>query len=310
MRIFCPKPVEDWVCDVKIDEFCKNTSHDIVYNSKDADVIFLYAKWIWNMIPIHTLKEKHVVMTVHHIVPDKLDPREFDTFNKFVNVYHVPNIKTAETLGSLTNKDIRILPYWLNQARWYKTEVPSSMLECVPDNKITLASLQRDTEGSSIGPEKIPQPKLEKGPDIFSNIVKLFSIDDVSVFIPGWRRNYLHNQLKNYKIVAGSKFPIEDVNFLYNTVRIKQGYYLVTSRYEGGPQAILEAAATETKILSTDVGVAPDILHPDCICSSPEEFKSKIVAGIDHTIEYNKKSVQKLRINNIIPLYDDMLGAL
>ena len=42
------------------------------------------------------------------------------------------------------------------------------------------------------------------------------------------------------------------VNKLYNILDL----YLVTSRIEGGPQAILECALTKTPILSTDVGVA------------------------------------------------------
>ena len=41
--------------------------------------------------------------------------------------------------------------------------------------------------------------------------------------------------------------------------------YLVTSRIEGGPQAIMEAAISKTPILSTDVGVASEILHNDSI---------------------------------------------
>jgi glycosyltransferase involved in cell wall biosynthesis len=36
--------------------------------------------------------------------------------------------------------------------------------------------------------------------------------------------------------------------------------YLVTSRTEGGPKAILEAMATGVPIVSTKVGMAPDII--------------------------------------------------
>jgi glycosyltransferase involved in cell wall biosynthesis len=41
--------------------------------------------------------------------------------------------------------------------------------------------------------------------------------------------------------------------------------YIVASRYEGGPQAILECAATKTPIISTDVGVSQEILDPASI---------------------------------------------
>ena len=38
--------------------------------------------------------------------------------------------------------------------------------------------------------------------------------------------------------------------------------YLVTSRYEGGPQSIVECGLTKTPIISTDVGLAYEILNP------------------------------------------------
>ena len=45
------------------------------------------------------------------------------------------------------------------------------------------------------------------------------------------------------------------LNELYNILDL----YLVTSRIEGGPQAILECAIIKTPIMSTDVGVASGI---------------------------------------------------
>ena len=46
------------------------------------------------------------------------------------------------------------------------------------------------------------------------------------------------------------------INDLYNILDL----YIVSSRIEGGPQAIMEAAYTKTPIVSTDVGVASEIL--------------------------------------------------
>ena len=45
------------------------------------------------------------------------------------------------------------------------------------------------------------------------------------------------------------------LNKLYNILDL----YIVSSRIEGGPQAILESSITKTPILSTDVGVASEI---------------------------------------------------
>ena len=46
------------------------------------------------------------------------------------------------------------------------------------------------------------------------------------------------------------------LNELYNCLDL----YIVTSRIEGGPQAILECGISKTPIISTNVGVAPEIL--------------------------------------------------
>ena len=55
----------------------------------------------------------------------------------------------------------------------------------------------------------------------------------------------------------------ETLNDFYNCLDL----YIVSSRYEGGPQAILESAVTKTPIISTDVGVASEILSKESIYS-------------------------------------------
>ena len=76
------------------------------------------------------------------------------------------------------------------------------------------------------------------------------------------------------------------LNKLYNTLDL----YLVTSRYEGGPQAILECGITRTPILSTRVGIAPEILHEKSIFSM-ENFNK---AEPDLDFAYNKSSQLKI----------------
>ena len=51
----------------------------------------------------------------------------------------------------------------------------------------------------------------------------------------------------------------EEINELYNILNL----YIVASRYEGGPQSILECSLTRTPIISTDVGIASEILSPN-----------------------------------------------
>ena len=63
--------------------------------------------------------------------------------------------------------------------------------------------------------------------------------------------------------------------------------YIVAARYEGGPQAVVECAACEIPIISTDVGLANMILHKDSIFKSGDALKAM------PNIEYAKKEVSK-----------------
>jgi glycosyltransferase involved in cell wall biosynthesis len=80
----------------------------------------------------------------------------------------------------------------------------------------------------------------------------------------------------------------EALNDLYNILDL----YIVTSRLEGGPQAILECAISKTPILSTDVGVASEILNKNSIFKINQFEKAKV------DIEYAYKN----SLNYIIPI--------
>jgi len=66
----------------------------------------------------------------------------------------------------------------------------------------------------------------------------------------------------------------ETLNELYNILDI----YIVSSRVEGGPQAIVESAITKTPIISSDVGVASQILNPKSLFDSnnPDSYFSAV----------------------------------
>ena len=87
------------------------------------------------------------------------------------------------------------------------------------------------------------------------------------------------------------------LNKLYNSLDL----YIVSSRVEGGPQAILECAITKTPIISTDVGVASEILSPNSIY----ELKNPLSAVPD--VEFAFKKSKKYTTPNGINLFEDML---
>ena len=90
------------------------------------------------------------------------------------------------------------------------------------------------------------------------------------------------------------------LNELYNCLDL----YVVSSRYEGGPQAIVECAITKTPIISTDVGLASNILAPESICSF--DMLTKAEPNVEHA--YN--NVLKYKIPQGFEAFVEMFKEL
>ena len=109
--------------------------------------------------------------------------------------------------------------------------------------------------------------------------------EDLTVVLTGKRRQYVISNLKSlnikYKYIEMVNF--EKLNKLYNILDL----YIVSSRFEGGPQSIMECATTKTPIISTDVGVAKQILSKDSI------YKMKEFKNATPNIETAYKNVQQ-----------------
>jgi glycosyltransferase involved in cell wall biosynthesis len=125
----------------------------------------------------------------------------------------------------------------------------------LPEKKIIIGSFQKDGAGWSAG----LVPKYIKGPDIFCDVVeKLAKNLDIHVLLSGPARGFVIKRLQQAGISYTHRFlknyP-EIVNF-YNAIDL----YLVSSRAEGGPKAITESMACGIPIVSTKVGMAPEII--------------------------------------------------
>ena len=79
--------------------------------------------------------------------------------------------------------------------------------------------------------------------------------------------------------------------------------YIVSSRHEGGCQAILECAYKNVPIISRDVGIASKILHSDCIMPVENRF---IIPTQEH-ITHAKQSVDKVLLSKQIIKLDEVL---
>ena len=83
--------------------------------------------------------------------------------------------------------------------------------------------------------------------------------------------------------------------------------YLITSRLEGGPQALVECGQTKTPLISTDVGIASRILPPESIFDY-KNMDSFNVAAPNVEFAYNQSS--KLSIPNGMLGYIDMFKKI
>lgn len=290
MKVFLSKINESWVVDRFRSDWYKHNIEISTNSIKNADIIWIISPWIWKNIKSKYLKEKKVVCSVYHIDFDQFtedDRKEFYNRDQYVDVYHVISKKTLFQLRKLTNKTIVDIPFWVDQSLFYEISNKTELRRKYNLNEqdYLIGSFQRDTEGSDL-----VSPKLIKGPDIFLDIVsEMYTKNkNLKVILTGKRRNYLINNFKKngipfhyYEMIEYSK-----LNELYNILDL----YLVTSRLEGGPQAILECAISKTPILSTDVGVAPEILSRESIFKVNEFNLAKV------NVEYAYKNSLKFTI--------------
>tara|TARA_Y100000310_G_scaffold108488_1_gene106900 strand:- start:1963 stop:2886 length:924 start_codon:yes stop_codon:yes gene_type:complete len=288
MKIFTNDPKENWIVDRIRNEWLQNTGELATMDPNIADLIWIIAPWQWNNVRRELLEKKPVVCTIHHIAPEKLRKNEFMIRDKFVNAYHVPNKYTAAIVSELTNKPIYRISYWLNKTMWQPLDKQEAKKELeFPAEKYVVGSFQRDTEGSDL-----KTPKLEKGPDLLCDYLERINktVNNLTVLLGGFRRNYVISRLRASNI--SFKYYEMASDDMIRRMYAACDLYIVSSRHEGGPQAVFEAAAMKTAIISNDVGCASNVLCRNCII----DIEKEIYFPTPEDIEANFKNVQKFHI--------------
>ena len=118
-----------------------------------------------------------------------------------------------------------------------------------------IGSFQKDGNGWGEG----LTPKLIKGPDIFLSVVEgLSAYRDIHVLLTGPARGYVIEGLKKLKIPFTHRYPssVDALARLYRALDL----YLITSREEGGPKGLIESMSAGVPVVSTYVGMAPDLI--------------------------------------------------
>ena len=307
MKIFITKINESWIIDRVKKEFIDYTEFKFSNFISTANVIWVIAPWSFGSKNIRKIKNKKIIYSIYHIEDKNLESQEIKEIievDKHVHSYHVISKETKKILEQITEKPIYYLPFWVNQNVWFfisdKTNLRKKYNFQADD--FLIGSFQRDTEGSDL-----KSPKLVKGPDIFIKIIKEISsyTPKLRVVLTGTRRAYVISELQKLNIPF-SYFEMADykmTNELYNTLDL----YLITSRLEGGPQALVECGQTKTPIISTNVGIAEEILHQESIFDVNDiNTYKKAKPNIDYA--YEKSSLLKIPdgINGYIKMFKEV----
>jgi glycosyltransferase involved in cell wall biosynthesis len=311
---------QGWALDSEIDT-TRSALNFVVFTNIIQSSIIHSVYWPKLLtIPRQLFLGKKVICHMTHDPRVAFENPNFEKVTQFVTLWIAHSTGAKVELEKHGLKALTI-PYILDNKKFFplaknSQEVQSSYDKWnIPRESYLIGSFQRDTEGADLS-----LPKLMKGPDIFLDIVRAVYKEkrNIHVILAGPRRFWLKKQLSEAgipftyigkEITDRDDYPVnilaqEEINVLYNLIDI----YLVTSRLEGGPVSILEASAAKCKILSTDVGIARDILSPKCLYNTASEANDLILRDISSnmladTVNYHFETVKQNLPENVRKLW-------
>jgi glycosyltransferase involved in cell wall biosynthesis len=127
----------------------------------------------------------------------------------------------------------------------------------IPAHATVIGSFQKDGSGWNEGLE----PKLIKGPDVLLRVLAMVKphIPNLMVLLTGPSRGFVKHGLEQLGIPHRHLHleKYRDIAACYHAIDV----YVVPSRQEGGPKAVLEAMASGVPLVTTRVGQAMDLVQ-------------------------------------------------
>jgi glycosyltransferase involved in cell wall biosynthesis len=163
--------------------------------------------------------------------------------------------------SGISPEKVKKIPIGINPVFFQPQEAHSKNLSRekynIPRQAIVVGSFQKDGAGWGEGLE----PKREKGPDVFLRMIEILkdSVPELFVLLSGPARGYVKQGLERlgveYRHLFLEHYP--DIAELYQCLDL----YIVSSRDEGGPKAVLESMASGVPVVSTRVGQATELIE-------------------------------------------------
>lgn len=167
MKIFILTGDENWICDLFKGEWIEYNKDSYTDNYNNADIIWILSDFCYKKIPMNVLLTKKVITTIHHIDMDKLDDKQlahYKVIDSFTTKYHTICETTKLILEKLTSKEIIIIPFWVDQSKWFHIDDILQLRDKfkIPHDEFVVGSFQRDTKGVPLKMEHICQnyPKV------------------------------------------------------------------------------------------------------------------------------------------------------
>lgn len=205
-----------------------------------------------------------VIVTCFHINPGDVRNQYIKAADKVVSLWHTSCSSTKKELIEIGIPEVKIttIPLGVDREEFRpvdKNDKARRRAELgIPDGAFVIGSFQKDGKGWGEGLE----PKLIKGPDVFCDVLAQLKENGHMIFalLTGPARGYVKNRLEKAGIPYRHDFLASpnDVADYYKASDL----YIITSREEGGPKSILESWASGVPLVSTKVGMAPDIVRP------------------------------------------------
>lgn len=256
------------------------------------------------------------VLSVFHLLPDSPKNLILSRLHDHFALIHTSNQITEQALIKLgiPADKIKVIPLGVDLGLF---QTPASGLRenlGIENSEIVIGSFQKDGQGWGEGSE----PKLEKGVDILTNsLIQLSKLYPIRVLLVGPARGYLKKRLGDNHV----KFI--DIGYLTRSSDVLPYYqildlYLIAARVEGGPLSLLESWASGVPVVSTRVGMAPDLAQADHDIVFADEISTDAVVQATSRLLNNadlrarlsangRQSVQEYSWTNISRLYFDKL---
>lgn len=288
-KIFYIAPNADWIIDwigrylTTILPRKFNVQAEIISEPKWQIGQILHYGTLWsylgNLGTSHNARNSVVATVFHGFMGKKENPFN-EALDKLVaNQGELAKLVTASTLmrdrfisWGIDEHHIATIPLGIDLAV-FKPAGPSQKKKIrqqlgIDNDAFCIGSFHKD----GIGWDQGFEPKLIKGPDVFLKVIeKLKQSVKLHILLTAPARGFVKRGLDNLN-VPYTHHILDNYYDIANYYHALDAY-LVPSREEGGPLGVLEALATGIPLISTRVGLAPDIVTHgvDALLSQVEE---------------------------------------